>query len=53
VQREEVENLINQAHLDNNGHLRCSIAIGEANNRSHFFVFEEMDGDRIYMIMRF
>ena len=52
-QRREIENLINQAHLDNQGILRCAIALGEAHSRAHMFVFEVFDGDRLYMIMRF
>ena len=52
-QRSEIENLINSAHLDNQGILRCSIAVGDSSNRAHLFVFEVLDGDRLYMIMRF
>ena len=53
TQRQEIETLINKAHLDNQGILRCSISVGPVNQRSHVFVFEEMDGDRLYLIMKF
>lgn len=52
-QRLAVESLINQAHLETQGILRCSIAIGKGANRTHLFIFEVMDGDKLYMIMRF
>ena len=39
--------------MDNQGILRCAVAIGQAKNRAHFFVFQVYEGDRLYMIMRF
>ena len=52
-QRQAVEVLINEQHLDQNGVLRCSIAVGAPNALTHLFVFEQLDGDRLYMVRRF
>lgn len=38
-QRSEIENIVNSAHLELNGVLRCSIALGDSSNRTHLFVF--------------
>ena len=38
-QREDIEEIINQAHLDNQGILRCSLAVGTGASAKHLFVF--------------
>lgn len=50
---DDVEALVNTVHLDSNGILRCAITVGHQANRVHLFVFEQYEGDRLYMIMKF
>lgn len=53
-QRESIESLVNQAHLDTEGILRCVVSIGQPNRRSHMFIFSvEPEEDHLYMIMKF
>lgn len=48
----DIEALVNAAHLDTNGILRCCISLGN-DPRTHLFVFQVLPGDKIYMILKF
>lgn len=48
----DIEALVNAAHLDTDGILRCCISLG-ADPRTHLFVFQVLQGDKIYMILKF
>ena len=52
VAEKDIETLVNAAQLDTNGALRCCISIG-SDNINHLFVFQVMQGDKIYMILKF
>ena len=52
--QQQVEELVNQAHLQTNGVLRCCLSLKEGSEYNHVFVFIVMqDVDKLYMILRF
>lgn len=52
--RQEVDEKINGIHMQSQGILRCVISLPtNPGHYQHVFVYNEEDGDRMYMIMRF
>lgn len=52
--RLDVETTINQAHLYQNGVLRCCLSLANGASYTHVFVFQvDLDVDRMYMILKF
>ena len=49
---DQMECDVNSTHLSTNGHLRCCISLG-ADPRTHLFVFTVMQGDKVYMLIKF
>lgn len=52
-EKQKIEEIVGEAHLQTNGILRCAVTIGDAANRAHLFVFQVFSGDRLYMVMKF
>lgn len=48
----EIEQLVNQAHLDTNANLRCCISV-KADSLNHFFIYQVLPGDKMYMVLKF